>query len=60
MKYFLKRLYEPSTYAGVAGVVAHGQGIASGAMTLEYGIAGIILSLLAVFAPEGLNQQLKK
>lgn len=52
MNWFLRRLAEPSTAAGIGGAISTGAGIATGAVPLEYGIAAILASIAAVLAPE--------
>lgn len=49
MNYLVKRLTEPSTYAGVAGLLLFG----SGDLTVWINIAGALASVLAVVLKEG-------
>jgi len=51
MELILKRLTEPSTYAGVAGLLMFG----SGDLTLWINLAGAAASLLAVVLKEKAN-----
>jgi len=48
MDYLLKRITEPSTYAGVAGLLLFG----SGDLTVWVNVAGAIASVLAVVLKE--------
>lgn len=49
--WFLKRLSEPSSYAGISGIAAGAGALASG-MDWRVGMAGILAGALAFIAPE--------
>lgn len=50
MRYFLNRLREPSSWAGIAGLVAFGaQAVA---LKDPQAIGGTVASILAMFLPE--------
>lgn len=50
MKTLLKRLREPSSYAGIAAVIAAAQTISHG--NIEVGLGMLGTGLVALFAPE--------
>jgi len=46
------RLSEPSTYAGIAGVISSGASVIASKGADTQSLAVLITSLLAIFAPE--------
>lgn len=49
---FLRRLAEPSTAAGIAGMISTGAAWASGAMPAAAALPSLLGSLFAILAPE--------
>jgi len=55
MKWFLKRLAEPSSQAGVASVIGTAAAMAAGTMPLTAGAVALVTGLLAFLVPERTN-----
>jgi hypothetical protein len=52
MKWFLKRLSEPSSQSSVAGVISTGAAMAAGALPWQAGIPALAMAVLGFLTPE--------
>lgn len=52
MSFFIRRLSEPSTYAGIAGIASSVAGVIASKGTDAQSMGVLIASLAAIFAPE--------